>query len=441
MRKNGGWLVAVALALGCRSPETIVPVVTQEHDPVESEQDRAEARESEPAAATDPVRAAGPIESATPPEPQAWVPIALPFPPEAAVLRPVLDVSPVVLFPDEGDAIRRGVAKALGARGIPLVPVEALERIEAAAAEGRLLLEGDRACRAPLLPHELVARYFSARRFVEIEAGCIDGCRLQASLQDPTDADVYVGFASRRVARIHDPRAWIAVADELRDEQSWGGIGLGMIGMSHPPPIRFDFPQGVGPWARPVEELSFEEAERVAAACAHPDPLVGFTYEVRASVDRRGAQLRCVASAGHTMVRSADGACICEALERLAVPKGASGRRFRVQAVDDGGFRGSRATLEVVQAGTEAWIRRLDESPALDRCLRVASLPKGLDAMITVSMELDGAVTGVRIDGDITTQDSMQFAQCMVQELRAVALPCAPPGIDRLQARLSVAPP
>lgn len=430
-------VVMMALGLGCRSPEPVVepsavePVVVE---PVIGE----DAERTGAAAQAQPVVEEEPIAAEPEREPQAWVPIELPFSPQALVIRPVRDVPAVVLFPDEGDAIRRGVAKALTARGYELVAVEELERIEAAAARGYLVLEGDQVCRAPLRPEDLIARYFSTRRFVEVEAGCFDGCRLQVSIQDPADPDFYEGFASRRVSRGHDPRAWIAVAGRLREEGGWGGIGMGMTGMSHPPPIRFDFPQGIGPWATPIEEESFVEAEARAASCAHPDPLVGFTYEVRASVDRRGHLSRCLATTEHTMARDVDGACVCEALQALPLPTGPSGRRFRVQAVDDGGFRGSDTTLQLVQAGTEAWIRRLNESPAIDRCLGVVSLPEGLTATVTLGMDPDGAVTEVRIDGDITTQPTMQFASCMVQELRTVALPCRPPGIERLVARLVI---
>lgn len=375
-----------------------------------------------------------------PPPPQALVPIELPFPPQAFVIRPLHEQPPVVLFPDEADAVRRRVAKALVARGHEVVPVTELERIEAAAAAGRLVLEGDQQCRAPLLPDELVARYFASRPYVELDAACFDSCQLKVDLRDPAREDFAVGYVSRTVAKPHDPKAWLAVAGRLHESGAWGMVGLGMTGMSHPPPVRFEFPQGIGPWGKsPIEEASLQAAERRAAGCAHPAPELGFRYTLRASVSAAGDVSRCVATSDHTMARPLDAACLCDALGALALPPGHAGRRFRVTAVDEGGFRGPQAAFERLQPGTEPWLRRLDEAPALARCL-AADTPPALTATVTLALAPDGGVQDVRIDGDITTPPTIRFARCMVQELRLVPLPCRPPGVDALQLRLVVKP-
>lgn len=158
------------------------------------------------------------------------------------------------------------------------------------------------------------------------------------------------------------------------------------------------------------------------------------------SVDARGDVSRCVATSEHTQARPADGACLCNALELLEIPAGPPGRRFRVTAVDEGGFRGAGLRLELVQPGTEPWLRRLDEAPALAHCMN-AELPPTLDARVTLALAPDGSVTDVRVDGDITTSPAIALAQCLVKELRLVPLPCRPPGIDRLQLRLVVGAP
>jgi hypothetical protein len=214
---------------------------------------------------------------------------------------------------------------------------------------------------------------------------------------------------------------------------------MGMSGTSHPPPMRFESPAGIGPWgSSPIEESAFADVQRPAAACAHPDPSLGFRYTLRASVDGDGHVSRCMATSEHTMARPVDAACLCDAVGRLTLP-GRPGRRFRVTAVDEGGFRTANVALELIQPGTEPWLRRLDESPALGRCM-AADLPANLSAVVTLALAPDGGVDDVRIDGDITTPPAIALARCLVQELRIVPLPCRPPGVDALQVRLVVNP-
>jgi hypothetical protein len=429
VRRIGGAVATMAMVLlGCRTvdptPRPTEPLAPQRPDTARR--------------ATGELGPAGEVAVARPVvPPQAVVPIELPFPSQALVIRPVVDRSPVVLFPDEADAVRRRVAMTLVAHGYEVVPVEELERIEAAAAAGRLVLEGDQACRVPLLPNEIVARYFSGRPFAEVEADCpYAPCRLQVTLRDSEQPDFYRGYASR-VSRPHDPKAWVGAAAKLRvATKRFGSIGLGMIGSSHSPPVRFEFPRGIGPWGKsPIDAVMLAAAQQPAAGCAHPDVVLGFRTTLRVSVDARGNLSRCEATSEHTMARPADGACLCQALELLDLPRGSPGRRFRVVAVDEGGFRGSGLAFELVQPGTEPWLHRIDESPALTRCTS-PELPRTLDALVTLALAPDGSVTDVRIDGDITTPPAIALAQCLVKELRLVPLPCRPPGVDALQVRL-----
>lgn len=372
------------------------------------------------------------------PVPQTVVPIATSFSTSALVMKPMHDGSPVVLFPDERAAIRRRAGEVLAAQRVELVPVPELERIEAAAAAGRLVLEGDQRCRAPLSPDEVAARYFPGRPRLTVAAECFDHCRLRVMVDDPPKYEDMRTWESPKVTRSHDPKAWLAAASRLRATEAMGIGGLGLFGTSHAPPVQFFAPVGVGPWAAgQPEEAPFGALEGTVASCSHPDPLVGFMWQVRASVDRRGTVTRCVAEADHSLAHAAGAECLCAAVGTIAFPAGAAGRRLRVEALDDGGS-GRNARLELVQPGTEAWVTRLQDAPALARCIDANPQPGLLAARVTLALAPDGAVETVRVDGDITTMASMGLASCLVQELRTVPLPCRPPGIDALHLSLVV---
>lgn len=372
------------------------------------------------------------------PAPQSLVPIATSFSSTALLVQPVHDASPVVLFPDERAAMRRRAGKVLADQRVELVPVPELERIESAAAEGRLVLEGDQRCRAPLTPDEVASRYFPGRPRLRVSAECFDDCRLRVTVDDPPKYDDMRAWESPKVTRAYDPKAWLAAAGRLRATDALGIGGLGLFGTSHAPPVQFFAPVGVGPWSEgQPEDAPFSALESTIASCAHPDPQVGFMWQVRASVDRRGSVTRCVAEADHTLAHVAGAGCLCAAVETLRFPAGAAGRRLRVEALDDGGT-GPGARLELVQPGTEAWVTRLQEAPALARCLLANPLPDMLATRVLLSLAPDGAIESVRIDGDITTPARMALASCLVQELRTVPLPCRPPGIDALHVSLTV---
>lgn len=356
-------------------------------------------------------------------------------------MRRVDDVSPVTLLDDEAAAVRARVAKSLVGLGHELVPVAELERIEAAAAAGRLVLEGDQSCQAPLGAAEVHARYFAGRPSAEVSATCFeDDCSLTVMLDDPAHPDAFIAYEGRKVSRPYDPRAWVSAAGRLRASDSFGMGGLGLFGTSHSPPVRFNPPTGIGPWgAQPPRSEPFDALEPVVAGCAHPDPLVGFTWQVRVAVDRRGKVERCGARSAHSSARASDGDCVCRAIETIGFPAGSAGRRLRVDAVDDGGFRGSGHFVRV-QPGTEVWVERFDEAPALARCLADHPPPADFVAQVSVALALDGTVDDVRIEGDITTTPTMRFASCLVNELRRVPLPCRPPGVDTLQLKLTMGP-
>lgn len=378
-----------------------------------------------------------------PPKPlpplQVVAPIVTPFPAGAVVTRPAFDRMPVVLFADERAALRRRVSEALAADGVELVPVVELERIEVAAAEGRLVLEGDQQCRAPLTPWEVEQRYFPGRRYATVTADCLEDCRLRATVEDPPDFEGYRVWESPVVSRPHDPRAWQKAASRLRLTSVLGVGGLGLSGTGGSvPPVRFNPPVGVGPWipGQP-EEAPFLALEGTVAGCAHPDPHVGFTWELRVSIDRRGRVERCTAEVDHSQAHASGAGCLCAAVETLAFTAGAAGRRLGVEAVDDGGF-GGNARFELVQPGTETWVTRLQESPALARCLVAHPQSGSFGARAVLSLAPDGGVDDVRIEGNLVTSESMRFASCLVQELRSVPLPCRPPGVEVLQASLVV---
>jgi hypothetical protein len=368
-----------------------------------------------------------------PAPPAEVVPVATPFPSDAVFVAPVVDVVPLVLFPDEGEAIRRRVVARLAELGHEVVPYEDLQRIEIAAAHGRLALEGDRTCRAPLTSREVADRYFAAAVVAEPEAACFGDCRLQVTFESPSEARAPAGLRTRAVRRPHDLRAWEQAIDSLD-----GGRGLvfarvgGVSGFSsHSPPIRIGSPLPFGPWARAPTGKVLRRVASQVKNCAHPDPAVGFAWEIRVAVTKTGRIARCFAASAHSQARTQDAECLCGFIETLRYPAGRPGRRLRVEAVDDGGPRRLRREFQPVQARTETWVTRLNEAPALSVCRRRGAAPPGT---ITIALDLqpDGAISGVHIDGDITTPASIAWAKCLVEELPEISLPCSPPGVKQL---------
>ncbi len=443
MRERLPWLVAMVAMVTCRvqEPEPPVSAAEEPRGTVEAEAPKR----SPPPAPLEPEPS--PLEPlpeppAEPQPPPALVAIVTPFSPAALVLSPVTDGSPVVLFPDERAALRRRVGQVLADQRVELVPVAEIERIEAAAAEGRLVLEGDQRCRSPLTPAEVASRYFPGRPTLEAGAACYEDCGWLVTVHDPPHYADPRSWESPKVSRPYDPKAWLAAAGRLRATQSFGFGGLGLFGTSHAPPVRFNPPVGIGPWTfGHPEEAPFSALEGSVAGCAHPDPIVGFSWSLRASVDRKGRVTRCTAESDHSLaIGESGGTCICAAVETIRFPAGKAGRRFRVEAVDDGGFA-RNARFELVQPGTETWVTRLQEAPASSRCIDANPQPTALTARVILSLAPDGAVEGVRIEGDITTPASIGLASCLVQELRLVPLPCRPPGVDALHVSLIVGGP
>ena len=376
-----------------------------------------------------------------PPREQAVVPIDTGLGRDPIVDWPIAtamsgQASPV-LFDDELAQLRRAVATELARRKIATIPIAELERIEAAAAKRTLVLENDQRCVAPLSRAEVRARYFTANREVKIEASCFDQCRLTVTVPGTPD-DAY--FTSRAVKHPEDPKRWSAAARTLSDE-IFGVGGLGLSGMSHAPPVRFGSPSWVGPWRTPPTDAQLSALDEKATACAHPDPMIGLTYALRATVDARGHIDRCEAESAAPFAREADAACLCGVLRELRFAAGSGKRRLWVEAIDDGGTPFHSESLKLLQPGTEPWIERLKAALALERCAASHAVPAKLDAIVSLRLAVDGAVEDVRIDGDVRDASTMQWAQCVVGELHLVPLPCRPPGIDVLRARLAIAAP
>lgn len=430
--------VIVLLGLGCRGPgstERSVPAVPVSAVPVAAV---APAHTSERESAREP-RSSSALEVGPrhePPAPQVLVPIELPFAPGSVVLETARDISSVVLFAEEVAPIRRRVGEFLAGQGHRLVPLEQLALIEADAVAGRLRLEGGQVCRAGLSRAEVWARYFAAWPRATITAQCIDDCMLHVDVNDPADEGGSWSYASRPVRRPHDPRAWAKAS--LREVDGGMGFIVGGFGSSHPPPIMFGQIMSIGPWTAKPGGDRLTALEPAVARCAHPDPHVGLSYDVRAAVGADGTITRCSARSEHASMRPRDAACLCEGIETLRYPRGRAGRRFRVVAQDTGGRLSTHVALEPRQPGTEVWIERLQGSPALASCVAQSRPTDGFVATAVLRLATDGMVEGVELLGDITTMPSMRFAQCLVGELKSVPLPCRPPGIDTLQVEVSV---
>ncbi|MFO0636588.1 MAG: hypothetical protein U0168_27470 [Nannocystaceae bacterium] len=399
------------------------------------------------AAATPPVDAE-PLRTRTPTDGErgvASVPTTVPT--GAALLQWPRDMhlsggTSVVLFDDEKRALRRAVAKRLAKHGVAVVPLDLLERVEAAAARGQLALEDDTQCVTPPTRDEIHNRDFPTNPRVSIEASCLDACRLTVVVDPSGENPQY--FESRTVSHPEDPAAWVAAAATLGDNLTGVG-GLGIGGTSHAPPIRFDTPGWVGPWPAKTNaetlHAMFQALEPEATPCASVDPFVSLTWELRLRVDAHGRTARCSATSSDPAASSPAAQCLCDVMARASFGKGSSKRRLRLDAIDEGGFASPGVEFSQRQPGTEPWVERVRRSGATVTCAQTAAPPAGLDATLAMTLAPSGRIDDVRIDGDIREIAAMQWAQCMVDQLRTLQLPCAPPGIEILRMRLRVPSP
>lgn len=423
----------VLLLLGCRvaaQPEVAPPEVA----PPEVEPPRP--------APSEPHREPAPVMSAAPvPQPMPVAAVALPFSDKAVYVAPLVDETPVVMFRDETEAIRRRAFARLAALGREVIPYEEITRIETAAASGRLVLEDDRRCRAALSLEEVRQRYFATAWTAYPAAHCYEhACQLQVIVEDPKAPDADLHLTSAKISRPFEPRAWVKAVDSIEDR----GVGIGGMygsgfGASHPPPIMFGTPEPFGPWAKPPDGKELDTIGGEVNTCAHPDPLVGFTWRMRVSLAKNGRVTRCDASAEHTQARARDAECLCGFVEKLRYPAGPSGRRYRVHAMDDGGFRPEERSFRVVQEGTDAWAKRMNEAPALDVCETKGIPPAAKGTTVVLDLQPDGTITGTQVHGDITTPEAITWANCLVAELPKIPLPCSPPGVEQLH--LAFGPP
>ncbi|HWB73608.1 MAG TPA: hypothetical protein VG755_01610 [Nannocystaceae bacterium] len=424
---------ALLLALGCVPPRTAEPPQPPQVESVATTPTIAPPAHAEPAPTQPPAKVPQPEQSVAPIDTGLGGDPIVGWPSDVVLSG---QISPV-LFREELAQLRHAVAVELARRKIATIPIAELERIEAAAAKGTLVLENDQRCVSPLSRDEVHARYFATNRQVAIDAACFDGCRLTVAIPGTPD-DVYL--TSRVVKQPEDPKRWSAAALTLTDELMGVG-GLGLAGTSHAPPVRFGSPSWVGPWRTPPTDAQLSALDPKASACAHPDPMIGLVYALRATVDARGRVTRCDAESTAPFAREADAACLCGVLRELRFASGSSKRRVWVEAIDDGGTPFHSESLKLLQPGTEPWIDRLKASLALERCAASHAPPTHLDAIVSMQLAADGAVQDVRIDGDVRDAATMQWAQCVVTELHLVPLPCRPPGIDVLRARLAIAAP
>lgn len=191
----------------------------------------------------------------------------------------------------------------------------------------------------------------------------------------------------------------------------------------------------------PAAPRAFDAALDVVSRCAHPDPAVALTHEIRASVGADGRVQRCETESTSWLARAEDQRCICDSVAGLRFAAGRAGRRFRVGAHDVlGAFPPGpvRAELTTAMPGTEDWIERLRTSPALDACLAERLPATDIDTTVTLALQEDGTVADVHIGGVHQHADTVQFIACVAEELRAVPLPCRPNGQTELTTRMVV---
>ncbi len=382
------------------------------------------------------------LATVTPPAPPApvFVPVAVPFASDAVVVEQVSMDQAVVLFADETVPIREAVADLVVATGDRVVPLDELRSVEAAAAEGRLTLEGDRQCRTPLSGDDVLARYFPTARTAAVRASCIGGCKVAAFVDDRVDPNASATYVSRTVRAPHDPRAWARVRLRPTDVPVITGSVGGVVGGPGAPAVHFSALRFIGPWGPSPSYEPMREVWPQARTCEHPEPRVLLFYEVLATVAPSGEVSRCEAKAEHSMARSQDAQCLCAAVRSARYGRGAAGRRLRFGATDQGQEPPLGVVFEPLQPHTEAWVKRLRDAPVLRTCTDEVRPEPGFEATTVLHLSADGTVDHVEMFGEIDTRVEMLFARCMVAGLRQVPLPCAPPGVDALHVALRAIP-
>ena len=313
--------------------------------------------------------------------------------------------------------------------------MEKLRRIEQAAAERRLALEGDTSCRAPLTSEDVNTRYFASSMYASVDANCVDECVLSVSVSDPNDTSV-LDVYSAEVRRGWDPRSWTRAAERigLDDTLIVGGVG-GMVGASHPPPIMITAPEHIGPWATPPDAEPFYALEDETASCGHPDPNVYLLWTVLLQVSAGGRVQRCEARSEQPHARSSEASCLCEAAKTLRFPAGKPGRRIRFDGIDSS--HASFTSVRALQPGTELWVERLQDAPATAKCFGANTISDPRELTAVFDLTSDGGITKVELFGEITDRPTMRWASCLVHEWSSTELPCAPPGVDQLQATVA----
>lgn len=357
--------------------------------------------------------------------------VDVPYSERAVLVLPVTTSVETVLFDDERGAVRRRVARKLTELGYDVIPIDEVERIEVAAVDGRLVVEGGAVCRVPLSPRDVHARYFSQLRAASVETFCFQGCKLEVVVRDPHDPDALPTYATD-VEHGWKPGAWTDAAARLKRADSLVHGIPGQVISSPPPPIMFGAPDAIGPWADPPTREALSALESQTTACGHPDPNVALTWTVGLQVGTAGEVQRCEARTQHSRARSSEAQCICEAASTLRFPAGKPGRRVRVEGIDSGSH--ARTVVRSVQLETESWVTRLQESGATAKCEPELTRTDPLEVTAVLSLTPDGSVEQVELFGAIDDPSTMRWAACLVHEWSSLELPCAPPGIEQLQA-------
>jgi len=364
-----------------------------------------------------------------------------PFAADAIVIGVPFDMAPVTLFADDRKQLRHAIAATIARAGHPVVPVADLERIEAAAGKGVLELEGGRRCRAALTAAEVEHRYFRGHRIAIANATCMEGCRLDVHVDTLDGKDSGLSWRHTGVRAPEAPRSWIAAARALRVVDEGRGFGSGG-GVGGGPDMQFMFPEPIGPWKHPLERESFSPVEHALAGCKVPNAGQLSFHDVRASVDAKGSIAHCETELAVPPPLTAPelAACICKVVRQVRLARGPAGRRFRIEVLQRSGTFtiGPSASLAALQTGTDDWVQRLNDSDALVRCR--ASAPPDASDRLTIGLPLaeDGSIGEIRIVGDIDTPGNGRLAECLVRELAGVDLPCRPPGLTELRARLDL---
>jgi hypothetical protein len=363
--------------------------------------------------------------------------------------RAVLDdvgVNRLPLFPDELAVLRRMAFDFLAGRpelgGV--VPLEELDRLQAAAREGRVV-EGGPVCAAPTPLWSLLRDRYGNPPRARVTADChARPCELRVTVEQPPPREgVWKTLASWEAA-VDDPlsiQAWRAAFAALAPPPppSPGTMVMGVMsrGAAEPRLVTVDHLAAFGAWSgatavTPTPQV-FVGVQGALDACHVAGGSYGATEQGSLSIAPSGVVDRCA-----LYLRDEDPAlvarnprretCLCAALSNVAFGAAVGPRRLAVSFMNrptPAEARGGRvygARFDAVKTDAPWDVRPYiaASAGALGHC-RAASGARGI-VRVPVRLRVDGG--GRVVDASAETDASIRG--CVEEALRRTPFPCPP---------------